>query len=890
MFPRHRDDPFLLRLLLRLLDLVARVVPRPLRSDWLREWDAEVRHRWAWLEARRALGWRQKLDLTRRLLGSAADAAWLRRQFTGDADFVHDVRHGLRLLGRNLPFSVAAVAILATGIGANTAVFTIVDRLLLRELPYPESDRIVTLWQTNPPAGIDGEDVSPANFLDWKERSRSFTVMAAADPYSMDYTGGDAPEVFFTALVTEGFFRALGVDAFLGRTLLPEDHQPGRHRVIVVSHAFWKQRFGGDAGIVGRTLQLDGEAWEVVGVLPPDVEPRLLPSSTERGLWAPKVIAEWEPRIRGSAFWNVVARLRHDVTIEQAQSELDAIAATLAREYPRTNANSGVRIVRLRDHLAGAVGDAMVVAGAAVGLVLLIACANVASLLLSRGAERSREFSMRAALGASRGRIVRQMLAESLLLAALACAAGLVLARWGLAAIAALAPAVAAEAARLPLDGRILAFAATLAAVTAFAFGIAPALAFARRSAANLHASRGSGDCSRAAVRRSLVVAEIALAMVITTGAGLLVRGFVNLLGVDPGFTPRNVLALQMFAWDRHATPEQQVAFFDDVLGRIRELPGIETAGLVMAMPFIESNINVESALRIEGRPAPAAGDEPSTFVNIATTGYFEAMRIPVERGRLFTADDRVGTRPVALVNEALARRYWPGTNPVGQRITVQMSGRPWQAEVVGVVGAVRHDGLDGPPRPEAFFPHSQQPSGSMTIVMRGSGDARALLESAKRQVWAVDPLQAFYRTATLDELLSLSTAGRRFSVVLLAALAGVALALSVVGVYALVAFSTRSRAREIGVRMAMGATRSQIVRLVVGETARLVAAGLAFGLVAALGFGRLLQSLLFDVTPGDPLTIAGVAALLAAVTLAASLAPARRATRVDPSAVLRAE
>jgi putative ABC transport system permease protein len=888
----RRDSP-ILRVFVGLLAVVARLVPRPLRGDWQREWEAEVRHRWTWLETRRALDWRQTMDLFRRLLGSAADAAWLRRQVTLDADVVHDLRHAVRLLRRNLGFTCAAIGILGVAIGANTAVFSVIDRLLLRELPYASADRVVTLWQTNAAEGVEREEVAPANFLDWRERSQSFEAMAAADPYSFDYSDGDTPEVLFAALVTEGYFEALGVRPLHGRTFIPEDHQPGRNRVAVLSHDLWQRRFAGDPAVIGRVVRLSGAPWTIIGVLPPGIEPRLLPTAGERGVVAPKVIAEYEPRIRGSAYWAVVGRLKPGVALEHARAEADSIAAALAREYPRTNANVGIRILPLREHLAGGLRSTLNILAGAVGLVLLLACANVANMLLARGAEREREFAVRSALGAGHGRLVRQALAESTLLAAAGCAVGLLIGRWGIMLIVALGPASLRQLAGATLDLRVLVFTAAITSLTAITFGLGPSWRLARRDGSERQpgaGAMGSRATSRTAARRVLVVAEIALATTLLAGAGLLVRGFIQLSRVDPGFTSRNVLALQMFARTRHTAPHQRATYFAEVLDRTRRLPGVEAAGLVAAMPFIEANLNMESPVRIEGRPAPAANEEPSAFVNIATSGYFNAMGIPLRRGRLFTDHDRMDSRRVALITESLARRHWPAGDPIGQRITLRFEGQETTTEIVGVVGTVRHDGLDHQPRPEVFLPHAQSPYGSMTLVLRTAGDPRLQMEAARQQVWAVDPLQTFYRTATLDELVGGSVRERRFATVILATLAAIGLALAMIGIYALISYSTSRRTREIGIRMALGARAGAIVAMVMTEGIRLAACGVGLGFAGAFTFSRFLQSLLFEVTPYDPLTMALVSTLIVAVALAAAYVPARRAARIDPVQALKLE
>jgi putative ABC transport system permease protein len=887
------SPPLVLRLCLRWLGLVARVAPRSFREDWRQEWEAEVRHRWEQLSERGRIGWASQLDLARRALGALPDAAWLRQQLTADAELMRDARHGLRLLRRNLGFTCAAVLILAVGIGANTAIFSAVDALLLRDPPYPEPDRIVLLWQRDLRRGLERvrDDVAPANFADWRERTRAFAVMAAADPYAYDLLGAGEPEVLFGARVTEGFFEVFQVQPLLGRTFRPEDHVPGAPPVVVLGHGIWQRRFAGDAAIVGRVLSLDEGPHTVIGVLPPHFQPGLLPTAGERGLWVPKTVSERERRIRGSAWWNVVGRIKPGLTLAQAQADMDVIAAGLGREHPRTNREVAVALQPLQEHLAGEGGPALVVLWAAVALVLAVACANVAGLLLARGAQRQHEFAVRAALGASRGRLLRQLVAEGLLLAGLGSLAGVVLARWGVQGLVRLLPPDLPRLDQVGVHGRVLLFTTAVAVLTGVFFGLAPAWRVLAERGLTLRAGARTtvGSRPRRRLGGTLVVGEVALALVLLAGASLLLRSFTALRSVDPGFRAERVLMLQVFAWDRNRTPEQRAAFFAQSLDRIAGLPGVAAAAAVSSLPFASVDFRIESPLVIEGRPV-AAGEEASTFVTVATPDYLRTVAIPLRRGRWFSAADNARGAPVAVINEALARLHWPGQDPVGARVTVRWLGQPVAAQIVGVVGAVRHEGLHRAPRSEVLLPHAQVPSGTMCYVVRTEGEAAAAAEAVKKAIWAIDPMQSFYQTATLDRLVAQSLAPRRSGALLLAGFAAVAVGLAAMGLHALIAFSTRLRTREIGVRMALGAERSDIVRLVMGQGVGLVGAGMVVGLAGALALGRFVRGLLFGVSASDPYTLAGVSVLLGFVSLGAAFVSARGAARLDPLDALRAD
>jgi putative ABC transport system permease protein len=827
------------------------------------------------------------MDLFRRALGALPDAAWLRRQFTADADLVHDIRHGVRMLSKAPSFTLSAVFILALGIGGTVAIVAVLDTLLYRPLPYQEADRIVTIWQRNTNRPADRDDVAPANFLDWRDRSRSFSAIAGMIPHSRDSTGGTEPQVLFGAQVTEGFFEAIGMPPFMGRGFLPEEHVAGGRQVVVITYGFWQSHFGGDPNVVHKTLSMDDRPWTIVGVLPKTFAPQLLPRPGELSVWTPKVIQEHEKRIRASAWWNVVARLAPGVTLQQAQSEMDSISTALARENPRTNAMSSAVLVPMREHLTGGVSVPLFLMLAAVILVLGIGCANVASLLLARGIERSREFAIRSALGAGRLRLVRQLVAESLLLSLVAAAVGVGLAYWTLGAIISLAPAGLLRLQDSTIDARILAFAAGLTSIAALSFGLIPALQFSM--AGGLLKERQSHGVGTP-LRRGLVVAEVAIALVLLVGAGLLVRSFERLLSVDPGFDPTDVVMAQVFAWDRHGTPDRLRNFFGSTVERMQTLPGVASAGAVSAMPFALSNIDIRSELEVVGRPPAKTGEGRTTYVTIATPGYFTAMSIPLKEGRSIEDRDSATAPTVAVISDALRRLEWPTESPVGRRIRVSFQGKPVEAEVVGVVSQIRHDGLDTAARAEVFLPHAQLPFGSMTYVVRGAGEPSALIDRVKREIWAIDSMQSVYDTASVAGLVKASVVRQRFSMTILSAFALVALILCASGIYGIISFTTTQRTREIGVRMALGADGPTIRRMVLREGSSVIALGLVVGLGGAAIGSRYLRALLFEVQPGDPFTIGVVGLVLACVGLAACYVPARRATRVDPLVALRIE
>ncbi|HLL70414.1 MAG TPA: ABC transporter permease, partial [Pyrinomonadaceae bacterium] len=671
-----------------------------------------------------------------------------------------DIRYGVRMLGRKPGFTFVAVLTLALGIGANTAIFSMVNAVLLRPLPFREPERIMTLWENNLKDGIERDDVSPANFLDWRERASAFEEMAFANPNSFDYLGGGEPETWQAALVSEGFFRILGAGAMHGRTFLPEEYREGQNSVVVLSYGLWQRRFGGDPAIINRKLVLDNKPMTVVGVMPPEFKLNLF--DREKVLWAPQVLSEDLRQQRRATYLKVLAKLKPAVTPEQARAEMNGVALRLAAEYPQTNAGVGVTVVPLNEQMTGRVRPALLVLLGAVLLVLLIACANVANLLLARGSERERELAVRAALGATRGRLVRQLLTESLLLALLGCACGLLLSAWGNELVVSLSPDNIPRIEQAGLDRATLIFVLSISFLTALVFGVVPALQFSKPDLHYCLKESGqtvSGGSVRHRLRSTLVVAEIALALVLLIGAGLLLRSFVGLLRVDPGFAADKVVALQVFIWDRYNTPEQRATYAEQALEKLKTVPGVETVGITTALPFLESSADTSVPFTIEGKPAPPAGQEPTVFSSVATADYFAAVGVPLLGGRLFNQHDRMDSPAVVLINETMRRRYWPDEDPTGKKITVRGGQRGQRGtstfEIVGVVGDVRHERLDEELRPEFFRPHAQLPNGSIIFAVRTKVDPSALVPTLKARLWEVNRTQPIYAVATGEALIS---------------------------------------------------------------------------------------------------------------------------------------
>ena len=797
-----------------------------------------------------------------------------------------DLRFGIRSLLKRRGFTMVAVTTLALGIGATTAIFSVVNGLLLRPLPYRDDQRLVMLGQSNRKTGVTREGVSPANFLDWHEQARSFKGVAAAEQWGFTLTDYGEPEAMRGWVVTKGFFEILGTNALIGRTLLKEEYEQEKP-VVVISYGLWQRRFGGDAQIIGRQLTLNREPTTVVGVMPPEFD---YPHPPNRELWAPRQARPNDPQMRGGSLFRVVGRLRDDVTQEQAQQEMNGIAAHLGQQYPQTNSEVGAVVVPLREQLVGQVRLALYILFGAVGLVLLIACSNVASLLLVRATEREREFAVRAALGASASRLLRQLLTESLLLSLMGGLIGILVSKWLIQVIVALSPSNL-PLTQVRLNPIVLFFAVAVSLVTALIFGLAPAIQVSRTSLQDVLRGGGrseSGGRRRQRIRQTLVISEIALALVVLVGAGLLARSFVALLHTDPGFTPDKGLALEVQL--STLTVAERNVFVDQVMERLAALPGVQAVAVSSALPFHDNQVALPSPIKISDRPAGPAGSEPIALMIKASDGYFRALGVPLLQGRLFNQADRGNAPPVVLINETMARRLWPAETPLGRMISFTAAGQNLTAEIIGVVGAVRPTGFDSEPRPEFYLHYPQSPAGLVTVFVRTAGDPGPLLSAVKAEIREVNRNQAFLSVYTIDQLVDRTTAQRRFNLLWLGAFAVLALVLATVGLYGLISFSTAQRRKEIGVRMALGAQQSDVMKLVMREGISLALIGVTLGLLAIAAGSRLMKSLLFGVSSTDPLTFALAAVLLTLVASLACYIPARRATKIDPLVALRHE
>jgi putative ABC transport system permease protein len=803
--------------------------------------------------------------------------------------FGQDVVYALRMIWKKPGFSFIAAATLALGIGASTAIFSVVNGVLLRPLPYKEPSRIMTVWQNDHLRGLDRQKISPPNFLDYKERNQVFETMAALRPYGFDYTSQGEPETIQSWLVTDGFFQIVGTNALYGRTFLPEEFTAGKQKVVLLSYGLWQRRFGGNPGMVGQTMLLDGEPFTVVGILPPEFH-----FTDKREMMIPAVFSEGEKKRRSATYLYVFGRLKPGVTKEQANANLNSIAGELAQQYPKTNAQLEMTTVSLPDQLLGDVRPALFTLLGAVGLLLLIACVNVANLLLVRGAQRAREFAIRAALGATRRHLVRQLLIEDILLALMGGVGGLLLG-WAAYKFLILNPGNLPRVDQIRMDWRVLAFALGVSLVTTLIFGLLPVVHFSKPDLQGTLKEGGgrsaTSGVSQSRVRRVLVVSQLALALVLLIGAGLLTRSFIRLLKIDPGFSADNVLTLQVHIYNLNPEPQQQVAYFDQVLQRWTSLPGVQSAGAVSAPPFVgEGAIEIDNPFVIEGREPPPAGQEPTAYHTVVTTDYFRTLNIPVLNGRTFTRMDSQQAVPVAVVNSTMARRFFENEDPVGKRLALRWSNQPLTAEIVGVVGDVLHTGLDSNPRPEIFLHLPQAPFGSMTFVVRTQNDPLLLLPALKKELWSVNKDQPIYSLRTEEQLISASLGERRFSLYLIGIFGIVSLTLAAVGLYGLISISTSQRTQEFGVRIALGAQSSSILKMVIGEGLLLALIGIVVGVGGSLLLTRFLSKMLFGITPTDPFTFASISAVLVLVAVLASYIPARRATRVDPLIALRQE
>jgi predicted permease len=811
-------------------------------------------------------------------------------------EVVRDFKYGLRVLRKNPGFAIVAVLVLALGIGANTAIFSVVNAVLLRPLPFTDPDRLVHVWHV-PPAksfpGITRFSVSTANFIDWQQQNSVFDKMAIFAGGRMNLTGGDKPEFLGAVKVSTDFFDVLGVKPVLGRTFVAGEDQLGHDHEVILTHDFWQSHFGGDRGVVGRTITLNNEPYTIVGVMGPKMS---YPDWNQK-IWMPLAWTAKERANRGEHHSIVVARLKAGVDIKQAQAEMTTISERLAQQYPADDKDWGARVVPVREDVVGDVRPALLVLLGAVACVLLIACANVANLLLARALAREREIAVRTALGASRARLVQQLLFETMVLALAGGAAGLGVAKLGIGLIVKVLGQQLPQSIGISLDAEVLGFTLALSVFTGILAGLMPAWKLSKANVNETLKQGGrSGDTGGNRTRSVLVVCEVALSLVLLAGAGLMIRSLWNLRGANPGFDSNNLLTMAVpMADNRYKTPAENINFWNQVLERVRALPGVESAGTADDLPLQGGS---HQPIAIEGRPVAPMAEQPEVDVRVISTEYLKAMRIPVLRGRDFNNNDVVGRQDVILISEAMAKQFWPGENAVGKRLTLTFfPGRV--REIVGVVGNVKLDGLDQtdpnaiiytplaqylPPTPEDWR------SFGGNLVVRTSSQPENIASAVTRVIHDIDPQQSVTDVMTMERLISESIAPQRLNMLLLATFAGLALALAAIGIYSVLSYVVRRRVHEIGIRMALGAQIRDVLRMIVVEGMKPVALGLGIGIVGALLLGRVVSKLVFGVKTTDPATFATVSGLLLLVALLAITVPAYRATQVDPMRTLRDE
>ncbi len=878
---------------LSIVRALAPLVPRPRRDEWIAEWHGEL----AWaaqLAARRGdAPAAATLRLTWRALGALTDALWLRRHHGGHDVIGQDVRYAARALRRRPGFVAVVVLTLALGIGATTALFSVVNGVLLRPLHFPEAERLVEV--RGEPTDGDVERVGPQasypDFVDMREQATRFAQLAAFRTWTVTHTAaGNEPARLDVLYATASLFPTLGVRPLLGRALLPSDEQPGAAPVAVLGHALWQQRFAGDPGVIGRAMTLDGVPTTIVGVLPPDANL----DRADAQLWQPIVPGPME-RVRGAHRYAMVGRLREGATPAQALTELRAIARRLEVAYPRDNAKRSATVRPLHESVVGDARPALLMLFGAVSLVLLVGCANLASLFLARGATREREMAVRTALGAPRGRLLRQWMTESLLLTLTGGLAGLAVAWLGTRALLAFVPRSIPRAAEVALDLPVLAFLLAVSVLAGLVFGALPALQLrpGAGTAGALHGTSRTATAgrSRTRLRQSLVVAEMTLATVLVVGAALLLKSFWQLhataLTVRPDGVVVTRLQLPATRYDSAATVTR---FYERLRDEAAALPGVRSAAVAYEHPLGEG---WTSSYAIVGEPTPSEGDRPEARVRPVTPGYFRTVGLALRAGRDLSADDRMDTPGVVVVNEAFVRRHFAGANPIGRVIDRQAPwwpGQPTQFRIVGVVADEPFLGVGHAADPATYYPHAQFPMGDMWLVVRADRDAAALSPLLRERIWRLDGALPVEPATALPTLLGRTLAEPRFNASLLALFAGAALLLAAVGIYGVLAYTVAQRTREIGVRLALGAARAHVVRQVVGQGLRVAAAGVVLGTLGALALGRVLGALLQGVSGHDPLVLASVVAVLTLVATGAAWLPARRASRIAPSVALRQE
>ncbi len=870
-----------------LIRFIGLIVPRRLRQDWRQEWEAELHWREQQLAEWDKLNTKHKLDLLWHSAGAFADALWLQPRRWED-EMIQDLRFGVRMLLKRKSFTAVAVLTLALGIGANTAIFSVVNAVLFRPLPYQEPERLVAVWASNPGRGEQRVGASEPDFVDFKKQAGALESLAVFTQYRPALTGAGQPEKIYGASVTPDFFSVLGVQPALGRNFSGTDADPGQ-RTVILSHELWQRRFGADLQVIGKEIQLNQVAHTVIGVLPAGFHPLSEDKDLYRPLKFDKASGDRSYRILP-----MIGRLKAGATIKQAQAELAAIASRLETQYPATNSGYGIRLIPLDEQIKGDVRQGLLLLLGAVGMVLLIACTNIAGLLLAQAAAREKETAIRQALGASRWRIIRQLLTENAVLALAGGAVGLLLAFWGQQLLVSISPVELPRLKEASIDWMAVFFCVALTLMTTLIFGLLPALQTTRPSRLDLTRSlkeRSGGAPARLRRARSLlVIAETGLALILLTGAGLLIRSSLALQKIDAGFNDAGLLTMHVSAPTSMARDTRKTSsFFDQVIERTKTLPGVKAVGATLQLPFAGLDVD-QSPFTITDRPETMLSP-PVSRLHVVSPDYFSTLGIPLLQGRLFSERDNTESPGAVIINEEMARRFWPGTDAVGKRITQGLlltPGEMAEREIVGVVGNVKHFGLAADTEPQMYVPHRQSPWPAMNLAVRAEGEPLALAAAVRAEVRAISQDAPVTNINTMTQLLSDSVAQPRFRAILVGLFAMAALALAATGIYGVIAYLVSQRTQEMGIRLALGAQPKDIFRLILTEGVKLIAAGLLFGLLGALTLTRFLSGLLFGVSPTDALTFVAISALLAAVALLACYLPARRATKIDAMLALR--